>query len=340
MRSRSPSPSAGESARLINPSAASSAAAAPPTADAPSRRMLLVCLAGVACSTSSVITDEIVDLYAMQQLRLSAATWGRIASAGSASVSLGLLGVAVVVGRAGTRRLGSIALACLGGVLVLLCAVRLELFVLLLGDLFPGLELPVSDIGALGGAINTELLKQSMQLHENSISKIVQTFDSMQTRHCNMLVGHTLGGKSVVWKTLRNAKCALAKAGNPGFKQVLSVVLNPKSVTMDELYGNFDRQTMEWMDGVLSTIFRTMARDGRPIEQWLVLDGPVDTLWIESMNTVMDDNKTLTLINGDRITMSEEMALLFETLDLSVASPATVSRAGMIYLDEIGRAHV
>ena len=133
MRSRSPSPSAGESARLLNPSAASSAAAAPPTADAPSRRMLLVCLAGVACSTSSVITDEIVDLYAMQQLRLSAATWGRIASAGSASVSLGLLGVAVVVGRAGTRRLGSIALACLGGVLVLLCAVRLELFVLLLG---------------------------------------------------------------------------------------------------------------------------------------------------------------------------------------------------------------
>ena len=69
----------------------------------------------------------------MQQLQLSAAAWGRIASAGSASVSLGLLAVAVVVGRAGTRRLGSAALACLGGVLVLLCAVRLELFVLLLG---------------------------------------------------------------------------------------------------------------------------------------------------------------------------------------------------------------
>ena len=208
-----------------------------------------------------------------------------------------------------------------------------KLFVLLLGDLFPGLELPKSDIGALGDAIDAELLKQGMQLHSNTIGKIIQTFDSMQTRHCNMLVGHTLGGKSVVWKTLRNAKIALAKAGNENFKNVLATILNPKSVTMDELYGNFDRQTMEWMDGVLSTLFRTMARDGRPIEQWLVLDGPVDTLWIESMNTVMDDNKTLTLINGDRITMSEEMALVFETLDLSVASPATVSRAGMIYLD-------
>jgi len=65
----------------------------------------------------------------------------------------------------------------------------------------------------------------------------------------------------------------------------------------------------------------------------MVIDGPVDTLWIESMNSVLDDSKLLTLNNGDRIALSPNVRLLFDVENLSVASPATVSRAGMIYMD-------
>ncbi len=65
----------------------------------------------------------------------------------------------------------------------------------------------------------------------------------------------------------------------------------------------------------------------------MILDGPVDTLWIESMNSVLDDSKLLTLNNGDRIGLTSNVRLLFEVENLAVASPATVSRAGMIYLD-------
>jgi dynein heavy chain len=209
----------------------------------------------------------------------------------------------------------------------------LRLFKLLLGDLFPSLELPVSEYGVLQQQVEAEFEAKGLQKHTYLLEKTVQLYDSMETRHCNMLVGRTMSGKSVVWNTLMDAKTTLAANEEvEGYEKVTRVVLNAKSVTLNELYGAYDLATFEWADGVLSTVFRNCAQDERPFEKWILFDGPVDTLWIESMNSVMDDNKVLTLINGDRITMSATMALLFEVLDLSQASPATVSRAGMIFI--------
>ncbi|KAL0236470.1 hypothetical protein GEMRC1_003052 [Eukaryota sp. GEM-RC1] len=151
-----------------------------------------------------------------------------------------------------------------------------------------------------------------------------------------MLVGQT-SAKSTIWHALSNALSTLASRGvkGPGFDIVHTHVINPKTI---ELYGYSDLATNEWKDGVLSLILRRVSAETKTDQQWILFDGPVDTLWIESMNTVLDDSKVLTLVNSERIAFPSFVNFLFETRDLSVASPATVSRVGIVYVDckEVG----
>ena len=202
------------------------------------------------------------------------------------------------------------------------------LFLGLMTDLFPGLDCPRVRYPNFNDAVEEVLREGSYVVLPEQVNRVIQLYETMITRHTTMIVGPTGGGKSVVIDTIAKAQSKLGV-------QTKLYVLNAKAVSVAELYGVLDPITRDWTDGLLSNIFREVNRPiGEKKERkYIVFDGDVDAVWVENMNSVMDDNRLLTLPNGERIRLQKHASLLFEVGDLQYASPATVSRCGMVYLD-------
>ena len=108
--------------------------------------------------------------------------------------------------------------------------------------------------------------------------------------------------------------------------------LNPKGMTIDEMFGVFDKESHEWYEGAFTVFYREFASSRDDKKKWVLLDGPIDYMWVENLNSILDDNKRMSLPNGESIKMSEGMSILLETNHLKNVTPATVSRCGLIHL--------
>nr|XP_020145462.1 dynein heavy chain 11, axonemal [Microcebus murinus] len=202
----------------------------------------------------------------------------------------------------------------------------IPVFLGLIGDLFPALDVPRSRKLHFEQMVRQSTLELRLQPEESFILKVVQLEELLAVRHSVFVVGNAGTGKSKILRTLNRTYANMKQ--KPVWND-----LNPKAVTTDELFGFIHHATREWKDGLFSFILREQANLVHDGPKWIVLDGDIDPMWIESLNTVMDDNKVLTLASNERVALTPCMRLLFETHHLRTATPATVSRAGILYVN-------
>lgn len=198
-------------------------------------------------------------------------------------------------------------------------------------EAFPGVRYVSADLQRLEGAIRTEAAERNLITNNTWMTKILQLYQIQSIHHGVMMVGSSGSGKSAIWKVLIRALQRVE-----GIEGVWHII-DSKVMSKEALYGNLESTTREWTDGLFTSILRKIVDNLRGEDSkrhWIVFDGDVDPEWVENLNSVLDDNKLLTLPNGERLSLPPNVRILFEVETLKYATLATVSRCGMVWFSD------
>ncbi|WVN87983.1 uncharacterized protein L203_103180 [Cryptococcus depauperatus CBS 7841] len=201
----------------------------------------------------------------------------------------------------------------------------------LLEDVFPGVEYVPVDLDALKNEISIVCKKRYLVAEDSWLEKVVQLYQIQNICHGLMMVGPSGSGKTQAWQVLLEA------LGRLDGIEGIPYVIDPKAIDKEALYGTLDPTTREWNDGLFTHILRKIVDNVRgetTKRHWIIFDGDVDPEWVENLNSVLDDNKLLTLPNGERLNLPPNVRVMFEVEHLRYATLATVSRCGMVWFSE------
>lgn len=196
---------------------------------------------------------------------------------------------------------------------------------------FPGVHYIPADLAALEGAIRIEAAERNLMISDTWMTKIIQLYQIQGIHHGIMMVGESGSGKSTIWKVLMKALQRTESV------EGVCHIIDSKVMSKEALYGSLDSTTREWTDGLFTSILRKIVDNLRGEDSkrhWIVFDGDVDPEWVENLNSVLDDNKLLTLPNGERLNLPPNVRILFEVETLRYATLATVSRCGMVWFSD------
>jgi dynein heavy chain 1, cytosolic len=205
----------------------------------------------------------------------------------------------------------------------------IALFNSLLQAVFPGANLPSSVEADLIEAIKAVCEEDSLEFDDVWGEKVLQLKQVLDMRHGVMMVGPSATGKTTAWRTLLKALSRVDGVKGDSY------IIDPKSIKKDKLYGSLDPNTLEWTDGIFTKTLRKVSENTAnrvgARRSWIIFDGDVDPEWAENLNSVLDDNKILTLPSGDRLKIPDNVRIMMEVDSLKHATLATVSRCGMVW---------
>ena len=196
---------------------------------------------------------------------------------------------------------------------------------------FPDVEYVPADLTKLRTAIEEVMKERHLTPSDAWMTKVFQLYQIQNIHHGVMMVGQSASGKTEIWQVLQQA---LQKV--EGIEGVYHVI-DPKVMSKEALYGSLDSTTREWTDGLFTATLRKIVDNLRGEDakrHWIVFDGDVDPIWVENLNSVLDDNKLLTLPNGERLNLPPNVRIMFEVESLKYATLATVSRCGMVWFSD------
>jgi dynein heavy chain len=155
------------------------------------------------------------------------------------------------------------------------------LFVEICASLFPDIDLPTGDARAeLRAALQAHASQQGLDTSEAWLQTAELLSETYLVRHAIALLGSSGSGKSCLQAAYESCPPPKEWADAVGMDNPRQLRLNPKAVTARELFGWIDEATREWTDGVFSSVWRK-ANKSKHERTWVVLDGPIDAIWVE-----------------------------------------------------------
>lgn len=195
-------------------------------------------------------------------------------------------------------------------------------FDMLLQNVFPEIEINDNYKSTLQQSITEAFSLLGLCVNEKQMIKCLQLHEQLQKRMGVVVMGPPGCGKSTIIAVLRQALIAQTSMSSasssakmeqypqltvsasptattstprqsqqPQLQQIRIHTISPKSMSRTQLLGRLDPDTRQWIDGVLTHTAGVVNAEPPHIHSWIVCDGSIDPEWIESLNSVLDDNK-------------------------------------------------